>query len=54
MFHIHDLYTPLLAEAPVKFSYEEAQAKALEALKPLGEEYLSVIQHIDAIAANTD
>lgn len=42
--HMYDLYTPLLAEAPVKFTYEEAQAKALEALKPLGEEYLDVVK----------
>lgn len=42
--HMYDLYTPLLAEAPVKFTYEEAQAKALEALKPLGEEYLEVVK----------
>lgn len=42
--HMYDLYTPLLAEAPVKFSYEEAQAKALDALKPLGEEYLEVVK----------
>lgn len=42
--HMYDLYTPLLAEAPIKFTYEEAQAKALEALKPLGEEYLEVVK----------
>lgn len=42
--HMYDLYTPLLAEAPIKFTYEEAQAKALEALKPLGEEYLDVVK----------
>lgn len=42
--HMYDLYTPLLAEAPVKFTYEEAQTKALEALKPLGEEYLDVVK----------
>lgn len=42
--HMYDLYTPLLAEAPVKFTYEEAQEKALEALKPLGEEYLEVVK----------
>ena len=42
--HMYDLYTPLLAEAPVKFTYEEAQAKALEALIPLGEEYLEVVK----------
>lgn len=42
--HMYDLYTPLLAEAPIKFTYEEAQAKALEALKPLGAEYLEVVK----------
>jgi oligoendopeptidase F len=42
--HMYDLYTPLLAEAPMKFTYEEAQEKALEALKPLGEEYLDVVK----------
>ncbi|MEG0628542.1 MAG: oligoendopeptidase F [Enterococcus sp.] len=42
--HMYDLYTPLLAEAPIKYTYEEAQAKALEALKPLGEDYLSVVK----------
>lgn len=42
--HMYDLYTPLLAEAPMKFTYEKAQEKALEALKPLGEEYLDVVK----------
>lgn len=42
--HMYDLYTPLLAEAPIKFTYEEAKAKALEALKPLGEEYLEIVK----------
>lgn len=42
--HMYDLYTPLLAEAPMKFTYEEAQEKALEALKPLGEGYLDVVK----------
>lgn len=42
--HMYDMYTPLLAEAPIKFTYEEAQEKALEALKPLGEEYLEVVK----------
>ncbi|MDT2754901.1 oligoendopeptidase F [Enterococcus pseudoavium] len=42
--HMYDLYTPLLAEAPIKFTYEEAQEKALEALKPLGEEYLAIVK----------
>ncbi|MDT2596258.1 oligoendopeptidase F [Enterococcus dongliensis] len=42
--HMYDLYTPLLAEAPMKFTYEEAQEKVLAALKPLGEEYLEVVK----------
>jgi oligoendopeptidase F len=39
--HMYDLYTPVLGEAPVKFSYEDAKNKAVEALHPMGEEYLS-------------
>ncbi|MBF8808535.1 MAG: oligoendopeptidase F [Enterococcus lacertideformus] len=42
--HMYDLYTPVLGEAPIKFTYEEAKAKALEALKPMGEEYLAVVE----------
>lgn len=41
--HMYDLYTPILGEASIQFTYEEAKAKALEALKPMGEEYLSVV-----------
>ncbi|EOS7719394.1 oligoendopeptidase F [Enterococcus hirae] len=42
--HMYDLYTPVLGEAPIKFTYEEAKQKALEALAPMGEEYLSVVE----------
>lgn len=42
--HMYDMYTPLLADAPIKFTYEEAKEKAIQALKPLGEEYLSVVE----------
>ncbi|MBV7391551.1 oligoendopeptidase F [Enterococcus alishanensis] len=42
--HMYDMYTPLLAEAPVKFTYEEAKAKTLIALQPLGEEYLAIVE----------
>jgi oligoendopeptidase F len=42
--HMYDLYTPILGEAPITFTYEEARAKALEALAPMGEEYLSVVK----------
>ncbi len=42
--HMYDMYTPLLADAPIKFTYEEAKEKAMLALKPLGEEYLNVVE----------
>ncbi|WP_270492983.1 oligoendopeptidase F [Enterococcus thailandicus] len=42
--HMYDLYTPVLGEAPIKFSYEDARAKALEALQPIGEEYMAVVE----------
>lgn len=42
--HMYDLYTPVLGEAPIKFSYEDAKTKALEALQPMGEEYMAVVE----------
>ncbi|ASZ08414.1 oligoendopeptidase F [Enterococcus thailandicus] len=42
--HMYDLYTPVLGEAPIKFSYEDARAKAIEALQPMGEEYMAVVE----------
>lgn len=42
--HMYDLYTPVLGEAPIKFTYEEAVEKALESLAPMGEEYLAVVK----------
>ena len=42
--HMYDLYTPLVPEANVKVPYDDARAYAFEALKPLGEEYLSIVK----------
>lgn len=42
--HMYDLYTPVLGEAPITFTYEEAKEKALEALKPMGEEYMTIVE----------
>lgn len=42
--HMYDVYTPILGEAPIRYTYEEAVEKAKEALKPLGEEYLAVVE----------
>ena len=42
--HMYDLYTPVLGEAPITFTYEEAKEKALEAMKSMGEEYMAIIE----------
>jgi len=42
--HMYDVYTPLLGEAPISFTYDQAVDKAFEALAPMGEEYLSVVK----------
>lgn len=42
--HMYDMYTPILGEAGIKFNYDEAKAKTLEALKPLGKDYLEVVE----------
>ncbi len=42
--HMYDLYTPVLGEAPITFTYEEAKEKALETLKPMGEEYMAIVE----------
>lgn len=42
--HMYDLYTPVLGEAPITFTYEEEKEKALEALKPMGEEYMAIVE----------
>ena len=39
-----DLYVPLTENFDIKIPYEEAQEIILNALKPLGEEYLELIK----------
>ena len=41
--YMYDMYTPLVGEAPIQYTYEEAVAKAKEALTPLGDEYQEVV-----------
>lgn len=41
---MYDMYTPLVGEAPIKFTIEEAKAITLKALAPLGEEYVSLLK----------
>ncbi|MCI6737017.1 MAG: oligoendopeptidase F [Intestinibacter sp.] len=42
--HMYDLYVPLTENFDMKIPYEDAKKIVLEALKPMGEEYLSHIQ----------
>ena len=42
--HMYDMYTPILGDAPIRYTYDEAKLKSLEGLSPLGEEYLDIVQ----------
>ncbi len=42
--HMYDMYTPILGDAPIKHSYEEAKEISLKGLEPLGEEYLEIVR----------
>ncbi len=42
--HMYDLYVPLAEKFEYKIPYEEAKEIIMKALKPLGDEYLSIIQ----------
>ncbi|QAS51612.1 oligoendopeptidase F [Halobacillus litoralis] len=41
--HMYDLYTPLVKEAEMEVTYEEAQELVVKGLKPLGEEYVNLL-----------
>ncbi len=42
--HGYDLFVPLVEEVEMTFTYEEACNVVLEALRPLGEDYLAVVR----------
>lgn len=42
--HIYDLYTPLVKDAGMKVTYEQAKDYMLKGLAPLGEEYRSILK----------
>lgn len=42
--HYYDLYAPMVSEAEMKITYPEAVNLVLEAVKPLGEEYCSIMK----------
>lgn len=42
--HMYDLYVPMVSAGEHKYTFEEAKTMVLEGLKPLGEEYLSLLR----------
>ncbi|GGF15366.1 oligoendopeptidase F [Halobacillus andaensis] len=42
--HMYDMYTPLIKDAEMKVSYEEAQELVVNGLKPLGDSYVNTVK----------
>ena len=42
--HLYDLYVPMVKEAKMTFSYDEAYEKLLKAIEPLGKDYQKVVR----------
>ncbi|GGJ95202.1 oligoendopeptidase F [Lentibacillus kapialis] len=42
--HMYDIYTPLVKDVDMEFSYEQAKQHVLKGLEPLGEDYVSVLK----------
>ena len=42
--HMYDVYTPMIANAAKKVSYDEAKETVLKALAPLGEDYVATVK----------
>lgn len=42
--HMYDLYVPMVADAEQKISFEQAKEMVLKGLRPMGEEYLKLLQ----------
>ncbi|MYL50143.1 oligoendopeptidase F [Halobacillus litoralis] len=42
--HMYDLYTPLVKDAEMEISYDEAQELVTKGLEPLGEEYVNIVK----------
>ncbi len=43
--HYYDLYTPLVKKVDLKFTVEQGQKIVLDALKPMGAEYISTVKN---------
>ena len=42
--HYYDLYSPLVADIPLEYSVDEAQKEVLTAVRPLGEDYVGIME----------
>lgn len=42
--HMYDLYTPLVKDVQMEFTFDEAKDVVLKGLEPMGEDYLSVLK----------
>ncbi|BCK00286.1 oligoendopeptidase F [Anaerocolumna chitinilytica] len=42
--HVYDLYTPIVKDVDIKYSFEEAKDLVVKALAPMGEGYLKILQ----------
>ena len=42
--HMYDVYTPIVADAAEKITFEEAKENALEALQVLGQDYVDILK----------
>lgn len=42
--HMYDLYTPIVQDVDMKISYEEAWDTIIDALAPMGDEYISLLK----------
>lgn len=42
--HMYDIYTPLVQDVDMEFTYEKAQEYVLKGLAPLGEEYSNIVK----------
>lgn len=42
--HMWDVYTPLVEDTEIKFTYEEAKNTMLESFHPLGEDYTAIVK----------
>lgn len=43
--HFYDLYVPLVSSFDMKMNYDDAEALVIDAVKPLGDEYVNLLHH---------